>query len=86
MDKAPGLKIIIIIFIIFIISISIYFLWYSTIEKLTTQQLNSIQNTLLQKNIELTWDKIYKSGFPFMICNIWIMFYYIILNCFILCF
>ena len=67
MDKAPGLKIIILIFIIFIISISIYFLWYSKIEKLTTQQLNSIQNTLLQKNIELTWDKIYKSGFPYRV-------------------
>jgi hypothetical protein len=67
MDKAPGLKIIILIFIIFIISISIYFLWYSKIEKLTTQQLNSIQNTLLQKNIELTWEKIYKSGFPYRV-------------------
>ena len=67
MDKAPGLKIIILIFIIFIISISIYFLWYFKIEKLTTQQLNSIQNTLLQKNIELTWEKIYKSGFPYRV-------------------
>jgi len=67
MDKAPGLKIIIFIFIISIISISIYFLWYFKIEKLTTQQLHSIQNTLLQKNIELTWEKIYKSGFPYRI-------------------
>ena len=67
MDKAPGLKIIILIFIIFIVSISIYFLWYFKIEKLTTQQLNSIQNILLQKNIEFTWEKIYKSGFPYRI-------------------
>jgi len=67
MDKAPGLKIIIFIFIISIISISIYFLWYFKIEKLTTQQLHSIQNTLFQKNIELTWEKIYKSGFPYRI-------------------
>jgi len=67
MHKAPGLKIIIIIFIIFILSITLYSVWYFQIEKVTTLELKSIQKSLLNKNIELTWKHTTESGFPYRI-------------------
>ena len=67
MNKAPGLKIIFLIFLIFIFSIILYSIWYLQLEKITTQELKSIQNSLLSKNIELTWKKATKSGFPYRI-------------------
>ena len=67
MNKAPGLKIIIITFIIFLFSIALYIIWYFQIEKISTQELKSIQNQLLNKNIHITWEQEYKSGFPYRI-------------------
>ena len=67
MHKAPGLKIIIITFIIFLFSIALYIIWYFQIEKISTQELKSIQNQLLNKNIHITWEQEYKSGFPYRI-------------------
>jgi len=67
MNKAPGLKIIFLIFFIFIFSIILYSIWYLQLEKITTEELKSIQNSLLSKNIELTWEKATKSGFPYRI-------------------
>ena len=67
MPKAPGFKIIILIFIIFIISIILYSVWYFQIEKITTHELKSIQKSLLNKNIELTWEETIESGFPYRI-------------------
>tara|TARA_B110000238_G_scaffold200264_1_gene249778 strand:- start:1674 stop:2660 length:987 start_codon:yes stop_codon:yes gene_type:complete len=67
MNKAPGLNIIILIFFIFIFSIIFYTLWYFQTDKITSQHLESIQNKLLNKNIELTWDETTKSGFPYRI-------------------
>ena len=57
MHKAPGFKIIILIFFIFILSIILYSVWYFQIEKITTHELKSIQKSLLNKNIELTWEQ-----------------------------
>jgi len=67
MNKAPGLNIIILIFFIFIFSIIFYTVWYFQTDKITSQHLESIQNKLLNKNIELTWDETTKSGFPYRI-------------------
>jgi len=67
MHKAPCLKIIIITFIIFLFSIALYIIWYFQIEKISTQELKSIQNQLLNKNIHITWEQEYKSGFPYRI-------------------
>jgi hypothetical protein len=67
MHKAPGFKIIILIFIIFILSIILYSVWYFQIEKITTHELKSIQKSLLNKNIELTWEQTIESGFPYRI-------------------
>ena len=67
MDKAPGLKIIILLFIIFIISIILYFSWYYKVEKITTQELENIQDLFSQEDIELTWELENNSGFPYRI-------------------
>ena len=67
MNKAPGLKIIIITFITLLLSIALYIIWYFQIEKISTQELKSIQNQLLNKNIHITWEQEYKSGFPYRI-------------------
>jgi len=67
MHKAPGLKIIIITFIIFLFSIALYIIWYFQIEKISAQELKSVQNQLLNKNINFTWEQEYKSGFPYRI-------------------
>ena len=67
MNKAPGLKIIIITFIIFLFSIALYIIWYFQIEKISAQELKSVQNQLLNKNINFTWEQEYKSGFPYRI-------------------
>ena len=67
MNKAPGLKIIIITFIIFLFSIALYIIWYFQIEKITNQELKSLQNQLLKKNVHFTWEQEYKSGFPYRI-------------------
>ncbi|MDB3956025.1 hypothetical protein N9423_08025 [Alphaproteobacteria bacterium] len=67
MNKAPGLKIIIITFITLLLSIALYIIWYFQIEKITTQELKSIQNQLLNKNVNFTWEHEHKSGFPYRI-------------------
>ena len=67
MHKAPGFKIIILIFIIFILSIILYSVWYFQIEKITNHELKSIQKSLLNKNIELTWEQTNEYGFPYRI-------------------
>ena len=67
MNKAPGLKIIIVTFIIFLFSIVLYIIWFFQIDKITTQELKSIQNQLLNKNINFTWEQEHKSGFPYRI-------------------
>ena len=67
MHKAPGFKIIILIFIIFVFSIILYSIWYFQIEKFAAQELKSIQNSLLKKNIDLTWDQANEAGFPYRI-------------------
>ena len=67
MNKAPGLKFIFLTFFIFIFSITLYLVWYFQVEKITTQELKSIQNSLLSKNIELNWEQASKSGFPYRI-------------------
>ena len=67
MNKAPGLKIIFLIFFIFIFSIMLYSVWYLQLEKITTQELKSIQDNLLSRNIELTWEQATESGFPYRI-------------------
>ena len=67
MNKAPGLKIIFLIFFIFIFSIILYSIWYLQLEKITTQELKSIQDSLLSRNIELTWEQATESGFPYRI-------------------
>ena len=67
MNKAPGLKIIFLIFIIFIFSIILYSVWYFQVRKITTQELESIKHSLLNENIELTWEQSTESGFPYRI-------------------
>jgi len=67
MNKAPGLRIVILMFVIFLFSIILYSAWYFEIKKITTQELKSIQSSLLNKNIELTWEKAIESGFPYRI-------------------
>lgn len=67
MNNAPGLKIIITIFIIVVSSILLYFLWYFKIARLTSEKLNYIQKNLKEQNISFTWDEDKKSGFPYRI-------------------
>ena len=67
MDKAPGLRIIILTFIIFIFSVIFYSTWYYQIEKITTQELFSLKKKLLNKDIVFTWDTTTKSGFPYRV-------------------
>ncbi|MBT7076602.1 MAG: DUF2125 domain-containing protein [Pelagibacterales bacterium] len=67
MDKAPGLKIIIVLFIIFIISIILYLSWYYKVEKITTQKLENIQDSFFQEGIEFTWELENNTGFPYRI-------------------
>jgi hypothetical protein len=67
MNKAPGLKIIVLLFFIFILSITLYFVWYYKVEKITTQELKNLQDSFYQKGIEFTWELVNNSGFPYRI-------------------
>ncbi len=64
---APGLKYIILFFIILILLICTYIYWYSTLLKNSENHLIKFNKNLKNNEIEINWDEIITKGFPYRI-------------------
>ena len=72
MDKkhsknAPGLKYIIILFLMLGLSIFIYIYWYSIVSKSSKNHLIKFRQDFTNQEIEIKWNQILTTGFPYRI-------------------
>ena len=67
--NAPGLKFIILLFSLLGFLIIFYIYWYSYISKKSKYYLEEFSKNLINQNIEIYWDTVSTSGFPYRIEN-----------------